>query len=127
MLRGTKVQPRFPLFTNRSGQRPPFAHHCFLAKCCPSPGEIKVEQADDEQHGEEKDPHKNLTVKTGTGSSENKQVMKAFSHFPCKYKMTPEAFANQSNETIQLAVVKSPEFAHLISFGLLLRPCNLMK
>lgn len=63
----------------------------------------------------------------GTGSSENKQVTMAFSHFLCKYKMTPEAFANQNNETVQLTLVKSPEFAHLISFGLLLRPCNLMK
>lgn len=56
----------------------------------------------------------------GTGSCENKQVRVAFSHFLCKYYMTPEAFVNQNNETIQLAVVNSPECAHLISFGLLL-------
>ena len=56
----------------------------------------------------------------GTSSSENKQMTMAFCHFLCKYYMTPEAFVNQNNETMQLVVVKSPEFAHLISFDLLL-------
>lgn len=53
-----------------------------------------------------KKPHNNLAVKMGTGSSENKQVTVAFSHFLCKYYMTPEAFVNQNNETIQVALVK---------------------
>jgi len=62
-----------------------------------------------------------------TGSSEKKLVTMAFSHFLRKYCMTPEAFVNQNNETIQLAFLKSPEFFCLISFGLLLWPCNLME
>lgn len=70
---------------------------------------------------------RNLAVRMGTGSSENKQVTVAFSHFLCKYYVTPEAFVNQNNETIQLAVLKSPEFAHLISFSLLLWPYNLIE